>query len=224
VLVEALGERGTLSTVAAAELDPLLASGMLTELAGSTAVQTSVPIVCDCTVELPLPERFPRPRIYLCLGNAIGSTTTVGAVRMLRVLRTTMSPGDALVLGVETRADSSDADLDLCDAERHMAAFGLVSSVTGADVDLARFEYRRSVDPEHNRHETHLVARRALQIEVPGVCDVRLKKGESIRTSVSCAFDRSRLVAMVNGVGLTLRDWQTDPSARFAVALAIPAV
>jgi uncharacterized SAM-dependent methyltransferase len=63
-----------------------------------------------------------------------------------------------------------------------------------------------------------------VQLEVPGVCDVRFKKGESIRTSVSCAFDRNRVMAMMSGVGLTLREWRTDPTARFAVALATPAV
>jgi L-histidine N-alpha-methyltransferase len=223
-LMEALRKRGSIAAVAVTELDATLASAMTTELAGSTLGQTGVPIVTDCTVDLPLSDRFPRPRVYLCLGNAIGSTTTVGAVRMLRVLRTTMSPGDALVLGLETRVDASDSEVDVRCAERHMAALRLVSSVTGANMDLARFEFRRALDPANNRHETHLVARRAFQLEVPGVCDIRLRKGESIRTSVSCAFDRNRVVAMMNGVGLTLREWQTDPSARFAVALAIPAV
>ena len=223
-LVEALRERGSISALAVTELDATLASGMLTDVACSTLGEAGVPIVCDCAVDLPLPDRFPRPRAYFCLGNVIGGTTTVGAVRMLRVLRTTMSPGDALVLSVETRVASSDPEIDLRVAERHMAALGLVSSVTGADVDLARFEFRRSFDAENTRHETHLVARRALQLEVPGVCDVRFKKGESIRTSVSCAFEQNRAVAMMNGVGLTLREWRTDRSGQFAVALATPAV
>ena len=49
-------------------------------------------------------------------------------------------------------------------------------------------------------------------------------EGSGIRTSVSCAFDHHRVGAMMTGVGLSLREWQTDPSARFAVALATPAV
>ena len=223
-VVAALCERGSLTTVAATELDASLAAGALAELTHATPVQTRVPLICDCTVALPLPEQFPRPRVYLCLGNAIGSTTTVGAVRTLRILRTTMSPGDALIVGLEIRADAADSEADLRDSGRHMGAFGLVGSVTGAALDLARFEYRRSFDLANNRHETHLIARKAMQLEVPGVCDVRFRKGESIRTSVSCAFDRNRLVAMMGGVGLSLREWQTDPSARFAVALATPAV
>jgi uncharacterized SAM-dependent methyltransferase len=59
-----------------------------------------------------------------------------------------------------------------------------------------------------------------LTATIPGVCDVRLKKGESIRTSVSCRFERNRVAAMVTGVGLTLREWTTDPERRFVVALA----
>ena len=185
---------------------------------------SSLPLTCDCTVHLSLPDLFPRPRVYLCLGDAIGSTTTVGAVRTLRVLRTSMSPGDVRIVGLEIRAHDAEPRIDLRDACRHMGAFSLVTTATGADLDLTRFEYRRSFGPANNRHETHLIARKALQLEVPGVCDVRVKKGESIRTSVSCAFDRSRVVAMMGGVGLALREWHTDPSARFAVALAAPAV
>jgi L-histidine N-alpha-methyltransferase len=223
-LVDELRERGSLAAVAATELDAALVAGVLAEMSGATPGQASVPLICDCTVELSLPEQFPRPRVYLCLGNAIGGTTTVGAVRMLRVLRTGMSPGDALIVGLEIRADSADSEGDLRDAARHMGAFSLLSAATGAELDLARFEYRRAFDPANNRHETHLVARRALQLEVPGVCDIRFKKGESIRTSVRCTFDRNRVVAMMSGVGLSLREWLADPSGRFAVALATPAV
>ena len=224
ILVDALREHGSVVTIAATELDAGLAAGVLTEFTDKSAGQATLPLICDCTVQLSLPDQFPRPRVYLCLGNVIGRTTTVGAVRMLRVLRTTMSPGDVLVVGLEIRADDAESEIDSRDARRHMGAFSLLRAATGADLDLTRFEYRRSFDRANNRHETHLIARKTLQIEVPGVCDVRFTKGESIRTSVSCAFDRSRVVAMMGGVGLALREWHTEPSARFAVALAAPAV
>jgi uncharacterized SAM-dependent methyltransferase len=142
-------------------------------------------------------------------------------------MRTTMTPGDSIVLGLESRreARSVEAVADGADggAARHLAALGLVQSATGAVLDLSRFEFRPSYDRENCRIETHLIARRALSLEVPGICDVRLRKGESIRTSVSCVFDRTRVSAMLSGVGLTLQEWTTDADGSYVVALAGPA-
>jgi L-histidine N-alpha-methyltransferase len=166
--------------------------------------------------------------VYLCLGNVLGATTAVGAVRLLRVLRTTMTPGDSLVLGLDARQSGamralSDEEFEAC-ASRHLGALGEVNSAVGVGFDLSHFEFRATIDAENSRLETHVVARRPHEVEVPGVCTVRLRKGESIRTSVRCVFDRNRVAAMLTGVGLTLRHWDTDAEGRYVVALAAPAV
>ena len=228
-LAEALGQRGSVTAIATAEIDPRLAVEMGERIASRGICESPSAITCDCMLELPLPDTFPRPRVYLCLGNVLGSTTTVGAVRMLRILRTTMSPGDTIVLGVDAWRDpdalssASPAELDAA-AARHLGALGLVNATVGATFDLSRFEYRPTYDADTNRLETHLVARRACEVRVPGVSDVRFRKGDSIRTSVSCTFERHRLSAMMAGVGLMLREWATDAESRFAVALATTAV
>jgi L-histidine Nalpha-methyltransferase len=227
-LADALCQRGSVTSIAAAELDSKLAVEMLERIAARGICESSSAVAGDWTVELPLPDDFPRPRVYLCLGNVLGGTTAVGAVRLLRVLRTTMRPSDAIVLGLNAQhGDSaraaSDDELDAA-ASRHRGALELINSTVGAGFDLSRFDYRTMYDAESNRLETHLVARKAFDVDLPGVCSVRFRKGESIRTSVSCTFDRNRVAAMMAGVGLTLRQWTTDVEARFVVALATPAV
>jgi len=227
-LADTLCQRGSVMSVAAAELDSRLAVEMIERIASSGICDSSSAVACDCTIELPLPDRFPRPRVYLCLGNVLGATTAVGAVRLLRVLRTTMTPGDSVVLGLEARpavtpsALSDEAFETL--ASRHLGALDVVNSAVGGGFDLSRFEFRTIVDVENSRVETHVVARRAHEVEVPGVCAVRLRKGESIRTSVRCVFERNRVAAMLGGVGLTLRHWNSDAEGRYVVALAAPAV
>ena len=227
-LADALCQRGSVSSIAATELDARLAIEMLERIASRGICESSSPVAGDFTVELPLPDDFPRPRVYLCLGNVLGSTTTVGAVRMLRILRTTMTPGDSIVFGVDAWRDpdalasASPDELDAA-ANRHLGALGLVNAIVGATFDLSLFDYRPTYDADSNRLETHLVARRACEVRLPGICEVRLRKGESIRTSVSCTFERRRLAAMMAGVGLTLREWTTDSGARFAVVLATTA-
>jgi uncharacterized SAM-dependent methyltransferase len=227
-LAEALCQRGSVTSIVAVELIPALAAEMRERILSRAIAASSSGVASDCTVDLPLPDTFPRPRVYLCLGNVLGSTTTVGAVRMLRILRTTMNPGDSVIVGVDAWRDpdalstASPAELD-ADAARHLGALEVVNATLGATFDVSRFDYRPAYDAENNRLETHLVARRGCEIRIPGVAEVRLKKGESIRTSVSCTFERHRLSAMMAGVGLTLREWTTDPASRFAVALATTA-
>ena len=227
-LADALCQRGSVMSIAAAELDAKLAVEMLERVAARGIGESSSAVACDSTLELPLPNDFPRPRVYLCLGNVLGSTTAVGAVRMLRILRTTMYPTDSIILGLEARRDAdlvgpgSDDAFDAA-ASRHLGALGLINSVIGAEFDVARFEYRPTYDVENSRLETHLVARKPCEVTIPGVCDVRLRKGESIRTSVNCTFDRNRVTAMMAGVGLALRQWTTDAPGQFVVALATPA-
>jgi L-histidine N-alpha-methyltransferase len=227
-VIESLCARGSVGAVVTTEIDPTLATAMLTRITPRSIRRTSAAIRCDCTVELPLPGVLPRPRVYLALGNVLGSTTAVGAVRMLRHVRTTMRPGDAVILGLAAKRHTVDTSVDGHEldaaATRHLRALDLVSSATGAGFDLERFHFRPTFDAENSRAETHLVARKAFDVAVPGVGQVRFRKGESIRTSVSCTFDRSRVSAMMAGVGLTLHEWTTDPESRFVVALASPAV
>jgi len=227
-LADALCQRGSVMSIGAAELDPKLAVEMVERIASRGICESSSAVACDCTIELPLPDRFPRPRVYLCLGNVLGATTAFGAVRLLRVLRTTMTPADSLILGLETRQSTaahalSDEEFE-ASASRHLGALGVVNSAVGGGFDLSHFEFRTTVDTHDNRLETHVVARRAHEVEVPGVCAVRLRKGESIRTSVRCVFERNRVAAMLAGVGLALRNWNSDAEGRYVVALATPAV
>ena len=227
-MADALCERGSVTSIAATEVDSKLAVEMLERVASRGICDSSAAIACDCTVDLPLPSNFPRPRVYLCLGNVLGSVTAVGAVRLLRTMRTTMTPSDSIVLGLAANRGASGTAVadDRFDAaaSRHLAALGLLNSTAGAGFDLSRFDFRPTYDTENGRLETYLVARRAVDVEVPGICAIRFKKGESIRTSVSCRFDRSRVAAMLAGVGLTLREWTTDAEGRFVVALATPTV
>jgi uncharacterized SAM-dependent methyltransferase len=228
MLADALCQRGSVMSIGAAELDSKLAVEMVERIASSSNCESSSAVACDCAIELPLPDRFPRPRVYLCLGNVLGATTAVGAVRLLRVLRTTMIPGDSLVLGLEARQvvamhALSDEEFE-ASASRHLGALAVVNTAVGGGFDLSRFEFRATVDVVNSRLETHLVARRPHEVDIPGVCAVRLRKGESIRTSVRCVFERNRVAAMLAGVGLALCHWNSDAEGRYVVALAAPAV
>ena len=219
--------RATPFAVVVVEWSFSLARRMARSLADSVA--DAAPLItaieADCTLALPLPDPFPAPRLYLYLGNTLGAVPAVGAVRMLRVLRSTMAPGDAVLLGVTLAAPPAmdRTPLPAADPAPHLGALASINRAFSATLDPCRFDCESRYDPENRRMETHLVARRALEAKIPGVCDVRLRKGESIRTAVSCTFDRARLTAMLGGVGLSVRGWEQAEDDRIAVAVACPA-
>jgi uncharacterized SAM-dependent methyltransferase len=218
-VVNAAQERGVLSAVTVVESGAAIAR----TVARYFDRQLSPGIVvgafaADCTLALPPLDAFPRPRLYLCLGNALGAVTAVGAVRTLRVIRSTMAPGDGLLLGLATCAVQPGVG-----AASHLDALKRIDDAFGSSFTGGRFDCESRYDAEQRRMETHLVAQRALAVQIPGVCDVRFRRGESIRTSVSCTFDRARTSAMLAGVGLTLEAWEANPANTFAVASAIPA-
>src|SRR4029079_16961772 len=128
------------------------------------------------------------------------------------------------VLGLEARQvvashALSDEEFE-ASASRHLGALAVVNAAVGGGFDLSRFEFRATVDVVNSRLETHLVARRPHEVDIPGVCTVRLRKGESIRTAVRCVFERNRVAAMLAGVGLALCHWNSDAEGRYVVTLA----
>ncbi|HEX6051067.1 MAG TPA: L-histidine N(alpha)-methyltransferase [Gemmatimonadaceae bacterium] len=224
-VLNALAARATPAAIVVVEWSSATARRMARFLAATA--HDRAPLVtaidADCTLALPLPESFPLPRLYLCLGNVVGALPAVGAVRMLRVLRTTMAPGDAMLLAVSIAAPETARALSAAaNPAPHLGALASINAVFGATLDPRRFECESRYDPENRRVETHLVATRALVVEIPGVCDIRVGKGESIRTAVSCTFDRPRLTGMLGAVGLSIRWWEQAEDGRTAVAVAGP--
>ncbi|HEY2026267.1 MAG TPA: L-histidine N(alpha)-methyltransferase, partial [Gemmatimonadaceae bacterium] len=57
---------------------------------------------------------------------------------------------------------------------------------------------------------------------VPGVGTLTFAAGESIRTEISCKYDRERANALLAASGFHLVEWMTDDRRRFALALAEP--
>ena len=205
---------------AASAADPLLDA--LGEL--GTTVHA---VAGDPTLDLALPS-LPHPRLHVCTGNALGRFGTVGAVRLLRVVRATMTAADRLLLGLDLRRDRAvleDEGHDAAGARAatHLGVLRLLNRELGADFDARQFAYTVRYDAELRRVDTSLVARRGLLVETARHGSIVLRQGESIRTTVDCKFDRGRVDAMLSGVGLRAASWWTDAAQRFALVLAVPA-
>ena len=90
----------------------------------------------------------------------------------------------------------------------------------GADFSEARFKHRASYDGILHRIEMHLVSEGAQTVCIPGGGVFYFADGETVRTEISCKYDRPSIEHTLAAAGLHLAHWFTDPAADFALAVA----
>jgi L-histidine Nalpha-methyltransferase len=68
--------------------------------------------------------------------------------------------------------------------------------------------------------EMRLRARHDQRVRVPGAhLELTLRRGQEIRTELSCKYTRASFEARVAATGLRLDSWMTDAESLFALAL-----
>jgi len=184
------------------------------------------PAVADISTSLGLSEHLPRPVLFAFLGSTIGNFDAPSARALLGRIRRVMRPFDRLLLGADLRKKRRIVEAAYNDARGVTAAFNrnmlrVLNRELGADFEAARFAHRAFYSPERHRIEMHLVSDREQVVHIPRVGDVHLAKGETIRTEISCKYDRASVRRLLRAANLRLERWMTD-GERFALALALP--
>jgi L-histidine N-alpha-methyltransferase len=184
------------------------------------------PRVADVAVDLGLPEALPRPAMFAFLGSTIGNFTHQEAVRLLQRVRERMMPGDLFVLGVDLQPGAAKSVVRLeaayNDARGVTAAFNsnslhVLNQELGADFDPAAFRHLAFYDAREARIEMHLVSLRAQEVHIPGAGTVAFREGESLRTEISCKYNREGLERLLAEAGLRVQDWQEDTLGFYAL-------
>ena len=183
------------------------------------------PVVGDITEPLALGDAIPSPALIAFLGSTIGNFDPPAARRLLRNVAAAMQPRDWFLLGADLRKDPATIERAYNDAQGVTADFNLnvlrvVNRELGADFDLARFEHRAFYDRALHRIEMHLVSTDDQIIHIPDIGDVRLAGGESIRTEISCKYDRASLAELLAAAGLRMERWITDAASTYALVVA----
>jgi L-histidine N-alpha-methyltransferase len=183
------------------------------------------PLVGDIAEPLELGDDLPAPALIAFLGSTIGNFDPHAASRLLGNVATAMRPGDRFLLGADLRKDPAVIERAYNDAEGVTAEFNrnvlrVLNHELGADFDLARFEHRAFYDRALHRIEMHLVSTNDQTVHIPGVGNVFFAGGESIRTEISCKYDRASLTNLLDSAGLVVDRWITDPAGTYALALA----
>jgi L-histidine N-alpha-methyltransferase len=184
------------------------------------------PAVADISVSLGMPERLPGPVLFAFLGSTIGNFDAPSARALLARVRHLMRPFDRLLLGTDLRKRRRIVEAAYNDTRGVTAAFNrnmlrVLNRELGANFDVAKFAHRAFYSPERHRIEMHLVSTREQVVRIPCVGDVHLEEGETIRTEISCKYDRPSVRRLLRASRLRLERWIADDET-FALAVASP--
>jgi L-histidine N-alpha-methyltransferase len=182
------------------------------------------PVVSDITEPFELPPGA-SPTLVVFLGSTIGNFPRDQAVRLLSHISAAMAPSDRFLLGADLVKEEAVINSAYNDSRGVTAAFNLnmlerLNRELNADFPIADFEHRAFYNSEQRRIEMHLVARRALDVTVPGIGKISFAKGETIRTELSYKYDRATLEDILGAAGLSMERWMPADDGSFALALA----
>lgn len=225
ILIRALRARGLCEVYVPVDVDRATLAETAASLREEFPELNVIPVVADMRRELRIPPAAPRPLLCAFLGSTLGNFSAAESQLLLSRLRGEIGKDGWLLLGADLVKDAATIERAYNDSEGLTAQFNLnVLSVLnrelGADFDLAAFEHRAIYEPRLRRIEMHLVSRAKQRVTIPLVGAIELAEGESIRTEISCKYDRESLEEILRESGFALERWMTDDSRRFALVLA----
>jgi L-histidine N-alpha-methyltransferase len=183
------------------------------------------PVIGDIADPLDLDPALPAPALIAFLGSTIGNFDANGARQLLRNVAHAMRPGDSFLLGADQRKNPATIEAAYNDSQGVTAEFNLnvlrvLNRDLGADFDLGTFEHRAFYDRMLHRIEMHLVSTDDQVVHIPGVGTVAFAGGESIRTEISCKYDRASLTDLLGSAGMRIDRWITDAASSYALVVA----
>jgi L-histidine Nalpha-methyltransferase len=165
-------------------------------------------------------------RLVAFLGSTIGNLTPPERHHFLVGLRSSLDPGDVLLLGTDLEKDPARLEAAYDDAAGVTAAFNLnvlavLNDELGAQFDLDDFEHVARWNRLDRRIEMRLRARRDHRVDVKELdLALEFKEGEEILTEVSSKFTPDLVVAELTGAGFTVEQAYNDAAIDFQLTLA----
>ena len=165
-------------------------------------------------------------RLALFLAGTIGNLHPDFEVPgFLRALARQLAPGDAFLVGLDLVKDEGRLHAAYNDAAGITAEFNrnilrVVNAALDADFDPDAYDHVAFYDRDHAWIEMRLRARCDQRVDVPGAgLTLTLRRGDEIRTELSCKYTRASFEARLARTGLRLQSWLSDAESLFALAL-----
>jgi L-histidine Nalpha-methyltransferase len=165
-------------------------------------------------------------RLALFLAGTIGNLHPDREVPgFLRALARQLAPGDAFLVGLDLVKDEARLHAAYNDSAGVTAEFNrnilrVVNAALDADFDPEAYEHVAFYDRDRAWIEMRLRARHDQRVRVPGAdLDLTLRRGQEIRTELSCKYTRPTFEARLAHTGLRLESWLSDAESLFALVL-----
>jgi dimethylhistidine N-methyltransferase len=179
----------------------------------------------DFSHGLALPDSVRRQRrLFFYPGSSIGNFPPEQAVAFLQRLRASCEQDCGLLIGVDLVKDKPLLDAAYDDALGVTAAFNLnllrhLNSLIDADFNLREWRHRGFFNPELQRVEMHLEARRELTVHWRGG-QRRFREGERIHTESSYKYTQESFHALLEQAGFSVAQSWMDERRWFMVSFA----
>ena len=184
------------------------------------------PIVADYTGGVPALSRISGRKLVLYIGSSIGNFEPHEAIGILRRLRRTLRPGDALLLGADFAKSPKLLVPAYDDAQGVTAAFNRnilarLNRELGADFRLEEFRHVALWNRRLSRMEIYLESAIAQAAFLAAIdMDVSFERGERIHTENSYKYTHHMLDSILRESGFTLEQSWCDRQKWFGVHLA----
>jgi L-histidine N-alpha-methyltransferase len=224
LLLDAIRARDLLTSCVLLDINESFLSTSVHRLSADYPEMLVRGVVGDFTRDLDAIGVGPR-RLFVFFAGTIGNLHPDSLPAFLAMVRRTMTPDDRFLVGLDVVKDPDRLEAAYNDslgvtAEFNRNMLSVLNDRFGTDFDPWGFEHVAFWDPERQWIEMRLRARAPATVTMPG--DDRtlvFEKGEEIRTEISCKYTRESFAGKLEGSGLELDRWWTDPDELFALAL-----
>ncbi len=231
ILLSAMVEAGRGRAYAPVDVAAEFLHATASALSAEYASLDIYPQVKDITTPLDFAESLWRPVLFALLGSTLGNFEPGADVALLRNARAVMQEGDLFLMGADLRP-GPEKGVALLDAayndsrgvtrEFNLNILANFNRSVGTDFDLSAFRHWAFYSEELGRVEMHLVATSAQQVTIPGEEPIRIAEGESIRTEISCKYDRSTVDELFARAGLRVERWWEHEGGLYAMVAGGP--
>jgi len=181
------------------------------------------PVCADFTqpLRLPVASRSPRRTVIYFPGSTIGNFEAKDAVKILRQMRTEMSDGGGVLIGVDLKKDVAEIEAAYNDEAGITRDFTLnmlvrLNREIGTDFDVDAFRHRARYNVLAGRIETSLVSTEQQVVHVRDEA-FSFRADEAMHVEYSCKYSLDDFAQMANKAGLSVAQVWMDEDRRFSV-------
>jgi L-histidine N-alpha-methyltransferase len=166
-------------------------------------------------------------RLFIFLAGTIGNLYPLQLARFLRRVRAALGPSDAFLVGLDLVKDAARLEAAYNDRAGVTAEFNrnilrVLNRRFATGFEVEAFEHVAFYDPEQAWIEMRLRANRPTAAALGDGREILFAAGDEMRTEISRKFSRDSFAAALEGSGLGLAAWYSDPEPLFASALLRP--